>query len=83
MSERTFLEPFTGSYQRGPAAVTVALKGDNGLTLTIAGQSPLDLVPVNGTKFSVKGMTGFNVEFKGDDLVFYQPNGTFMATRKK
>ncbi len=83
MNEGTFLEPFTGTYQRGPATVTVALKGDHALTITVAGQGALDLVPVSGMKFNMKGMTGFSVEFKGDDLVFYQPNGTFVASRKK
>jgi hypothetical protein len=41
------------------------------------------LVPVHGTKFNIKELSGYSVEFKGDDLVFYQPQGTFSATRKK
>jgi hypothetical protein len=28
-------------------------------------------------------LNGYSVEFKGDDLVFYQPTGTFTATRRK
>jgi len=40
-------------------------------------------VDVVVTDLNMKGMTGFSVEFKGDDLVFYQPNGTFVASRKK
>lgn len=83
MTEPSFLRPLTGAYQRGPATVTVAMKGDHELTVTMPGQGAMLLKPVRGTKFEIKSMTGYSVEFKGDDLVFYQPNGTFVATRKK
>jgi hypothetical protein len=83
MTQKTFLQPFTGDYQRGPITAVVALKGDTALTLTMPGQPGYNLVPVRGTKFNIKELNGYSVEFKGDDLVFYQPNGTFSATRKK
>jgi hypothetical protein len=83
MKEKTFLEPLTGIYVRGPVNVTVAMQGDHAMSVTIPGQGTFDLEPVRGTKFDIKGLTGYSVEFKGDDLVFYQPNGTFSATRKK
>ncbi len=83
MKTKEFLQPLTGTFIRGGAEITVAMKGDNALTLTIPGQGTLDLEPVRGTKFNIKGLTGFSVEFRGDDLVFYQPNGTLAATRKK
>ncbi len=84
MKERTFLQPLTGTYVRGAANVTIAMKNDNALTMTLpGGQGTFDLEPVRGTRFNVKGLTGYSVEFRGDDLVFYQPNGTFAATRKK
>lgn len=83
MNRQTFLEPLTGAYARGPATVTIAMKGTGGIAMTIPGQGTFDLEPVRGTKFNVKGLTGYSVEFKGEDLVFYQPNGTFTATRKK
>jgi CubicO group peptidase (beta-lactamase class C family) len=82
MKEKTFLQPFVGDYQRGPATVTVALKDDHNITITIPGQGTLELAPVRGTKFNIKGLTGYSIEFKGDDLVFYQPNGTFAAKKK-
>ena len=81
MKETSFLKPLTGAYQRGPGTVTVAMKGDHAITLTLAGQ-PVDLEPVRGTRFSIKGQNG-SVEFKGDDLVFYQGNNVSVATRKK
>jgi hypothetical protein len=81
MKETSFLKPLTGAYQRGPGTVTVAMKGDHALTMTLAGQA-VDLEPVRGTRFSIKGQNG-SVEFKGDDLVFYQGNNVSVATRKK
>jgi CubicO group peptidase (beta-lactamase class C family) len=83
MTEKTFLEPFVGSYQMGPATMTVSFKTDHALTLTVPGQGSYELVPVRGNRFDVKGLTGYAVEFKGDDLILYQPNGTFSATRRK
>src|SRR5262249_49636984 len=83
MKEKMFLEPLTGVYERGATNTTVAMKGDNALTLTLPGQGTFDLEPVRGTKFNIKGLSGYSVEFRGEDLVFYQPNGTFSATRKK
>jgi hypothetical protein len=85
---RATLEPLAAQYQLGPAAVTVAMEGENALTLTVPGQPTYTLVPSGGLKFTVKGMTGFSIEFKKneagtvDQLVFYQPNGTFVAKRK-
>ncbi len=83
MTQKTFLQPLAGEYQYGPLPVVVALKGDTALTLTLPGQPVYNLVPVRGTKFNIKELNGYSVEFKGDDLVFYQPSGTFSATRRK
>jgi hypothetical protein len=83
MTQKTFLQPLTGDYLRGPLLAAIALKGDSALTLTLPGQPVYNLVPVHGTKFNIKELNGYSVEFKGDDLVFYQPNGTFAATRRK
>jgi CubicO group peptidase (beta-lactamase class C family) len=83
MTQKTFLQPLTGDYQRGPLLAAIALKGDAALTLTLPGQPVYNLVPVRGTKFNIKELNGYSVEFKGDDLVFYQPTGTFTATRRK
>jgi CubicO group peptidase (beta-lactamase class C family) len=83
MTERSFLETLAGAYQRGAASITVALKGDHAIAMTIPNQGTFDLVPMRGSRFEVKGLTGHSVEFKGDDLVFYEPKGTFSATRKR
>jgi len=83
MQETTFLRPLTGAYQRGAGTVTVAMKGDHAITLALAGQPAADLEPVRGTRFRIKGQNGSSVEFKGEDLVFYQANSVSVATRKK
>jgi len=82
MKETTFLRPLTGVYQRGAGTVTVAMQGDHAITLTIGGQA-VDLEPVRGTRFTIKGQNGSSVEFKGDDLVFYQGNNVSVATKTK
>jgi CubicO group peptidase (beta-lactamase class C family) len=83
MKETTFLQPLTGAYQRGAGTVTVAMKGDHAITLAMGAQPAVELEPVRGTRFNIKGQNGSSVEFKGDDLVFYQANSVSMATRKK
>jgi CubicO group peptidase (beta-lactamase class C family) len=88
MRERAFLEQLIGEYQLGPTPVTVALRGDDTITLTVPGQPTYELAPVSGMKFNLKAIAGFSLEFRKDeagrvkDVVFYQPNGTFVAKRK-
>jgi len=88
MTTRAFLEPLAGEYQISGVVATVALQGDSTLTLTVPGQPTYTLVPLQGTTFSLKGLSGFSVEFKRSaagavtEVVFYQPNGTFVAKRK-
>lgn len=80
--QKSILEPLAGQYQLGPATATVALRGDTAITLTLPGQPVYELVPTGGLKFLIKGLTGYSLEFKADELVFYRPNGTFVAKRK-
>ncbi len=82
MTSRGFLEPLTGEYQVGANVLKVTLQGDNKLVVSIQGQPPYELIPVKGTTFDLKGITGFSVEFKGSEIVLYQPNGTFTGKRK-
>jgi hypothetical protein len=88
MSEKSFLEKFVGLYDFGGVMATVALKGDNALTLTVPGQPVYELVPYRGTEFNLKGMQGYSVEFKTDasgkvtEMVSHQPNGAFTAKKK-
>jgi CubicO group peptidase (beta-lactamase class C family) len=87
MRQKNFLEPFAGVYQIGRQALTVALRGEDTLTLTVPGQPVYELLPRQGTSFDLKGIPGFSVEFRKDaagawnDLVLHQPNGIFVAKR--
>jgi CubicO group peptidase (beta-lactamase class C family) len=88
MRQKTFLEPLAGQYELGPSTVTITLRGTDTLMLSLPGQSTYELVPVRGTSFDIKGLSGFSVEFqRGADgavtaMAFYQPNGNFVAKRK-
>ena len=88
MRQRSFLEPMTGEYAFGPVTATVSMQGDDTLTLLVPGQPRYELVPVEGARFQLKGLTAFSVEFKKgpsgayEEAVFHQPNGTFAARRK-
>ena len=84
---REALLPLVGDYELGAVVVSVALK-DHELQLIVPGQ-PLDtLVPQKDFKFAIKGLSGYSVEFHKDafgaanEMVFFQPNGTFIAKRK-
>lgn len=82
-----FLGAFAGEYELGPTRVVIALRSDNVLTLAIAGQPTRELVGNRGTKFNVRNMNGFSIEFVRDksgavtQAAFYQPNGNFVADR--
>ena len=88
MRQRSFLEPLTGQYVVGPQTVTLSLKGNDALVLVVPGQPERELLPTRGLSFDVKGLSGFSIEFKKDaagavtEIVFYQPNGTFVGKRK-
>jgi hypothetical protein len=88
MRNRIFLAPFAGDYEVIGMTATVMLRGDDTLTLTVPGQPTFELVPYQGTRFKLKGLEGYSVEFKQDitgqvtGALFHQPNGIFTATRK-
>jgi CubicO group peptidase (beta-lactamase class C family) len=87
LSQKDVLVQFVGQYELGSTIITVDLRGENTLTLTVPGQPTYTLVPTREMNFDLKGMNGFSVEFKKDthgeivEVVFYQPNGTFVAKK--
>lgn len=89
MKSAAFLSRFVGEYELSGQAIKVELKGDSVLTVTITGQPTYELVPYRGNEFNLKDVTGVSVEFrlgsndKAAQAVFKQPNGTFIAERKK
>jgi dipeptidyl aminopeptidase/acylaminoacyl peptidase/CubicO group peptidase (beta-lactamase class C family) len=88
LRERKTLEPLAGDYQLGPQPIRIALKDDHTLTLTVPGQPTYELVPTRDLTFDFKGLSGFSVKFQQDkagavnELLLYQPNGTFAAKRR-
>ena len=88
MSEKSFLERFTGEYDVFGMPLTVALKGDTTLMVALPGQQAYELVPHKGTEFSFKGLSAYSIEFKSDrsgavtEALLTQPGGVFTARKK-
>jgi hypothetical protein len=67
----------------------VSQGADGHLTLKPEFQPTYHLRPYQGTLFSIRELEGFRVEFRRgpagtvDELVFHQPNGTFIAERDR
>ena len=82
-----YLRQFTGEYALRGQTLTVRLRGEDTLILTVPGQPTYTLEPTSKNSFTLKDQSGFRVEFKmtGDaatQMVLHQPNGTFTAERK-
>jgi CubicO group peptidase (beta-lactamase class C family) len=87
LTDPAVLSRFTGTYEVMGLPMTVALKGERTLQVTLPGQPDFELEPVKGTEFRLKGLSGFAVEFKADEsgtiteAVVTQPNAVFVAKR--
>ena len=87
LSQKDVLVQFVGQYKLGSTIITVALRGEDTLIMTVPGQPTYTLVPTREMNFDLKGLSGYSVEFKKDthgeivEVVFYQPNGTFVAKK--
>ncbi len=88
--QKEALQKFTGEYELAPGAVAkFYIKGENTLYAFIEGQPEYELAPVEINKFDLKILKGYSVVFeeneKGEIVAckFIQPNGTFVAKRKK
>jgi CubicO group peptidase (beta-lactamase class C family) len=88
LKTREHLERFIGEYEIGGQTLTVALQGDDRLTLSVPGQPTYGLVPTQGSAFDLEGASGYSIEFREgatgeiEEMVLHQPNGTFVATKK-
>ncbi|NIM89459.1 MAG: serine hydrolase [Candidatus Aminicenantes bacterium] len=88
MTEKSFLEKFVGEYVLGEVTVTVLLKGEKILFLSVPGQPEYELIPYQGTEFNLKNLAGFSIEFITDEsgvvqeAKITQPNGVFTAKKK-
>jgi CubicO group peptidase (beta-lactamase class C family) len=82
-----YREACVGRYRHGSTTHVVSLQVDGQLTLKPDYQPLYHLRPYQGAIFSIVELEGFRVEFRrrstssADELVFHQPNGTFVAQR--
>ncbi|HJT60002.1 MAG TPA: serine hydrolase [Ktedonobacteraceae bacterium] len=87
MADKDFLERFVGEYELMGLTMTIALKGERSLVVSLPMQPELELVPYKGNIFHVKGLSGYSIEFKPDatgkvtEAVVELPNGVATATR--
>lgn len=88
LTDPAFLANLVGQHVANPnLQPEVSLRGST-LSLSVKGQPTLELVPLRGTRFGVKSLAGFFVEFKLDakgmpvSFDLDQPNGIFTAKKK-
>jgi aminopeptidase N len=83
------LQKYTGEYEFNAALIKVALKDNKTLTLTFPGQSEMELIPLSQTKFQVRFMEDYIIDFITDNnnevtsLTFTSNGEEIKATRKK
>lgn len=88
MTETSFLEPFVGTYDLMGTPMTVALKGQHALRISLPGQADWELEGRRGTEFRAKGLSGFTVEFQRDasgaiaEATLTTPDGVYTAPRQ-
>jgi hypothetical protein len=76
-----------GNYTRGDATHVVAEDAEGQLTLKIPFQPLYHLRPYQGATFAIAQLDGYRTEFrrgasgKIEELIYHQPNGTFIAKR--
>ena len=73
-------------FKSGATTHRVTLDTEGQLVLKPDNQPAYRLAPQQGRRFRIVELEGFFVEFRGegtiiDELIFHQPNGTFVATR--
>ncbi len=68
LSQRSFIEPFTGDYEipGSPVPLKVSLRGENSLIVSLPGQPDYKLVGKRGTTFELADIKGITLEFKRD-----------------
>src|SRR5262249_34102090 len=85
-TDAAFRARCVGNFKSGPTTHRVTLDAEGQLVLKPDNQPSYRLAPQQGRKFRIVELEGFAVEFRGeaaimDELMFHQPNGTFVAKR--
>jgi hypothetical protein len=75
-----------GHFKSGAITHRVTLDSEGRLVLKPDYQPAYRLAPEQGRRFRIVELEGFVVEFRGegttvDEVIFHQPNGTFVAQR--
>jgi len=74
-----------GQYKSGATTHHVTLNPERQLVLKPDYQPAYRLIPMQDRCFRIAELNGYSVEFRGDaaidEVIFHQPNGTFVAKR--
>jgi hypothetical protein len=85
-TDAAFRERCVGNFKSGATTHRVTLDTQGRLVLKPDNQPAYRLAPQQGRRFRIVELEGFVVEFRRegsivDEVIFHQPNGTFVATR--
>jgi len=85
-TDAAFRARCVGTYRGGATTHRVTLDTEGQLVLKPDHQPAYRLAPQQGRRFRIVELEGFVVEFRGeamtiDEVIFHQPNGTFVAKR--
>jgi CubicO group peptidase (beta-lactamase class C family) len=85
-TDPSFREKCVGAFRSGPMIHHVTLGPEGSLVLKTDHQPAYRLVPHQGRQFRMVDVDGYVMEFRGavsriDEIIFRQPNGTFVAQR--
>ncbi|HSH39277.1 MAG TPA: serine hydrolase [Chthoniobacterales bacterium] len=88
MRDRKFLDALAGEYDNGGVPVTIVVREDNVLQYSVLG-NVRDLIPVRGTYFRIKDLSGAAVEFlrnpagQVDRMAIYSAGAENVIARRK
>jgi CubicO group peptidase (beta-lactamase class C family) len=85
-TDASFRARCVGLFKGGATTHRVTLDDEGRLVLKPDNQPAYRLAPEQGRRFRIVELEGFVVEFRGegaviDEVIFHQPNGTFVANR--
>jgi Domain of unknown function (DUF3471) len=87
-TDAAFRARCVGIFKSGPTTHRVTLNAEGQLVLKSDNQPAYRLAPHHSRRFRIVELEGFVVEFRGegaivDEVIFHQPNGTFVARRQE
>lgn len=84
LTEPDYLRSFVGTYTGSGLTFNLAMRGQQTLTVSIAGQGTWALIPTETDGFDIEGLSGFRLRFEREGgrvvrLIGSQPGATFAA----